>query len=144
MLGKRHRPPMKRTTSMSEITFDLNTITDDVDPNNPLSRQGPGGGGGGGVGVVPYAPPAAGFNGSDQSRVLATVSPRNNHTRHFSTDSAHTPHFLRACFLCKRRLVPGRDIYMYRFVIVGTLLFIHTSGVNFNFTDVFCISQCQY
>lgn len=23
-------------------------------------------------------------------------------------------HFLHACFLCKRRLVPGRDIYMYR------------------------------
>ncbi|EPS69545.1 hypothetical protein M569_05223, partial [Genlisea aurea] len=23
-------------------------------------------------------------------------------------------HFLSACFLCRRRLIPGRDIYMYR------------------------------
>ncbi|XP_027338798.1 FCS-Like Zinc finger 5-like [Abrus precatorius] len=109
MLGKRPRPPMKRTTSMSEITFDLNTTLDD-DPNNSLlNPHGPGGSDG--PGPWPNHPPV-GFNGSDQSRVLATVSPRN-HSRH-SPDLAHTPDFLRACFLCKRRLGPGRDIYMYR------------------------------
>lgn len=95
---------MKRTTSMSEIiTFDLNT-SNDVDPNNLLNCQGPEG------------EPGSGFNGFidlDQSRVLATVSPRN-HTKHFE-DLAHTtPDFLRTCSLCKRRLVHGRDIYMYR------------------------------
>ncbi|KAL2339877.1 hypothetical protein Fmac_007817 [Flemingia macrophylla] len=66
MLGK--RPQVKRTTSMTEITFDLNTPFDD-------HAMGP---------CSPH-----------QTR---------NHT-----------HFLRACFLCKRRLVPGRDdIYIYR------------------------------
>lgn len=27
--------------------------------------------------------------------------------------SSEPTHFLQACFLCKRRLVPGKDIYMY-------------------------------
>lgn len=94
LLGKRPRPPiMKRTTSMSEITFDLNTSLDD-DPNN--SVKGPGGDG-----------PPVGLNGLDQNRVWAMVSPRNH-----SEDT--TPDFLRVCFLCKRRLVPGRDIFMYK------------------------------
>ncbi|KOM41672.1 hypothetical protein LR48_Vigan04g187000 [Vigna angularis] len=105
LLGKRPRPPMKRTTSMSEITFDLNTTLDDDDQNNPVK---------GGLGPDPWTkhPPPVGSNGLDQSRVWALVSPRN-HRRH-SEDSAHTPEFLRVCFLCKRRLVPGRDIYMYK------------------------------
>nr|AFK40825.1 unknown [Lotus japonicus] len=94
MLGKRPRPPMKRTTSMSEITFDLNTAPEDGGAAG--NRHGG----------------AAGFNGSDQSRILATVSPRNHRTH--SVDFAQTPDFLRCCFLCKRRLAPGRDIYMYR------------------------------
>ncbi|WVZ19722.1 hypothetical protein V8G54_007044 [Vigna mungo] len=98
LLGKRPRPPMKKTTSMSEITFDLNTTLDDDDQNNLVK---------GGLGPDPV-----GSNGLDQSRVWALVSPRN-HRRH-SEDSAHTPEFLRVCFLCKRRLVPGRDIYMYK------------------------------
>ncbi|XP_057442585.1 FCS-Like Zinc finger 6-like [Lotus japonicus] len=95
LLGKRPRPPMKRTTSMSEITLDLNTttvVTTDV-------RSGGGGSGG--------------FNnGLDQTKVLAPVPPRN-HRRH-SSDFTGTPDFLRSCCLCRRRLVPGRDIYMYR------------------------------
>lgn len=115
MLGKRPRPQVKRTTSMSEITFDLNTTLDD-DQNN--LGHGPGG-------VGPAGPwskqPHVGFNGLDQNRVLAMVSPRN-HRRH-SEDLAHTHDFLSACFLCKRRLVPGHDIYMYRY---------------FNFSFVFC------
>ncbi|XP_027942569.1 FCS-Like Zinc finger 5-like [Vigna unguiculata] len=105
LLGKRPRPPMKRTTSMSEITFDLNTTLDEDVQNNPVK---------GGLGPDPWTkhPPPVGSNGLDQSRVWALVSPRN-HRRH-SEDSAHTPEFLRVCFLCKRRLVPARDIYMYR------------------------------
>lgn len=101
LLGKRPRPPMKRTTSMSEITLDLNTPTD-VEPCNPLNPQTPGGGGGGG-----------GFNnGLDQRRGLPTDSPRIQ--RRHSDNFVETPDFLRACSLCKRCLVPGRDIYMYR------------------------------
>ncbi|KAG5034586.1 hypothetical protein JHK87_009496 [Glycine soja] len=56
----------------------------DDDPNNPV--KGPGG---------------------NQNRVWAMVSPRNH-----SEDT--TPDFLRVCFLCKRRLVPARDIFMYK------------------------------
>ncbi|CAJ1974135.1 unnamed protein product [Sphenostylis stenocarpa] len=89
---------------MSEITFDLNTTLDD-DQNNPVK-------GGDGAGPWWKHPPVVGLNGIDQSRVWALVSPRNY--RRQSEDSAQTPEFLRVCFLCKRRLVPGRDIYMYK------------------------------
>ncbi|KAK0575942.1 hypothetical protein LWI29_009434 [Acer saccharum] len=111
LLGKRPRLPMKRTTSMNEITFDLGETTpasqpSDHNKNNPFNAtnlQKQGGGGGGGDG---------GLEGLDQ-RFLSTVSPRSNHRRH-SADIQDTTHFLRACCLCKRKLVPGRDIYMYR------------------------------
>ncbi|XP_062028250.1 FCS-Like Zinc finger 6 [Rosa rugosa] len=94
LLGKRPRPPMKRTTSMSEITFDLNTEAQPQpsDPHNPFS---------------PLA-----FDGLMVKMASSSPSPRNH--RRNSADFVETPHFLRACGLCKRRLVPGRDIYMYR------------------------------
>lgn len=117
MLGKRPRPPMKRTTSMSEITFDLNTITPEDDPNNNhlFSPNGVGPGVGP-FGPYPYPHPhpatSPRTNGSDQSMLLPTVSPRNH--RRNSSDMTQTPDFLRSCFLCKHRLVPGRDIYMYK------------------------------
>ncbi|XP_050214938.1 FCS-Like Zinc finger 6-like [Mercurialis annua] len=95
LLGKRPRPPMKRTTSLSEITFDLDT--DNTDSSEA----------------------AAGFLGGgwqlqlDQRFMAASsISPRNN--RRASADFMETPDFLRSCFLCRRRLVTGRDIYMYR------------------------------
>ncbi|XP_041015880.1 FCS-Like Zinc finger 5-like [Juglans microcarpa x Juglans regia] len=104
LLGKRQRHPMKRTTSMTEITFDLNTGAVDgasasppsTDPHNPLNFQGQPGG------------------GLDHQRLLAIVSPRN--LRRSSADFVETTsaNFLRSCSLCKRRLVPSRDIYMYR------------------------------
>ncbi|OWM90252.1 FCS-Like Zinc finger 6-like [Punica granatum] len=50
--------------------------------------------------------------GLDQ-RPLGSFWPRNNHRRQ-SADCMETDHFLRSCRLCMRRLVPGRDIYMYR------------------------------
>ncbi|WJX32652.1 hypothetical protein P8452_20951 [Trifolium repens] len=110
MLGKRPRPPMKRTTSLSEITFDLNTvITAEDDPNNNNNNNLHGPAGVGPFGL--YPPTSPGINGSDQTRVLSSVSPRNH--RRNSSDMTH-PDFLRSCFLCKRRLVPGRDIYMYK------------------------------
>ena len=43
----------------------------------------------------------------------AAISPRN-HRRNFG-DLIETAHFLRSCSLCDRRLVPGRDIYMYKY-----------------------------
>ncbi|RDY12711.1 Protein MARD1, partial [Mucuna pruriens] len=85
LLGKRPRPPMKRTTSMTEITLDLNATAPDAAEQQ---RSG----------------------ASDQTRPLTAPKILRRH----SSDFVDTPHFLRACSLCKRRLVPGRDIYMYR------------------------------
>ncbi|XP_073146923.1 FCS-Like Zinc finger 5-like [Henckelia pumila] len=58
---------------------------------------------------------------------LTVVPPPNNHPhrggspagtprqhRRNSADFVETSPFLRACFLCQRRLVHGHDIYMYR------------------------------
>ncbi|KAL4278693.1 hypothetical protein GQ457_03G033060 [Hibiscus cannabinus] len=113
MLGKRPRlrPPMKRTTSLTEITFDLSTSTDEAppsDPHNPFKthpKQD--------AGVwSPQIQANGGDGGGLDQRLLATVSPRV-HRRH-SADFLETPPFLRSCCLCRRRLVPGRDIYMYR------------------------------
>ncbi|GKV09288.1 hypothetical protein SLEP1_g20813 [Rubroshorea leprosula] len=110
LLGKRSRPPMKRTTSMTEITFDLNTSAVEApqsDPHNPFNNTHQkameiyGGGAEG-----------SGLEGLDQ-RFLNSMTSSRMHRRH-SGDFAGTSHFLRACSLCKRRLVPGRDIYMYR------------------------------
>ncbi|CAI9777969.1 unnamed protein product [Fraxinus pennsylvanica] len=97
------RPPMKRTTSMKEFTLDIDvaiksgegTVANHqtFDPQNPVST-----------------------GGLDQ-RFLATATAAaasSRSLRRNSPDSVETSHFLRACSLCKRRLVPGRDIYMYR------------------------------
>ncbi|KAF2299639.1 hypothetical protein P3X46_021731 [Hevea brasiliensis] len=95
-LGKRPRGSMKRTTSMSDITFDLDceSVPPSSDPHTAHKQM-------------------AGFGGQvDQRFLSATVSPRTH--RRSSADFLETAHFLSACFLCKRRLVPGRDIYMYR------------------------------
>ncbi|KAH6778212.1 hypothetical protein C2S52_006259 [Perilla frutescens var. hirtella] len=91
MLGKRARPPMKRTTSMTEFTLDLNGgavshVYQPSDPHNP-------------------------FNGGvDQQYLASAARPQ----RRNSADFAQTANFLRVCCLCKRRLIPGRDIFMYR------------------------------
>ncbi|XWS15038.1 hypothetical protein CRYUN_Cryun35bG0060100 [Craigia yunnanensis] len=130
LLGKRPRPTMKRTTSMKEITFDLNTNNAEAtpsDPHNPFNnypKQAAGlfgsvwgpqiqanGGGGGVAAAVTGGGGGNGLEGLDQL-LLATVSPRVN--RRHAADFLETPHFLRSCGLCRRRLVPGRDIYMYR------------------------------
>ncbi|XWS21539.1 hypothetical protein CRYUN_Cryun30bG0062900 [Craigia yunnanensis] len=132
LLGKRPRPTMKRTTSVKEITFDLNTGNAEAppsDPHNPFNNytkqaaaglfggvwspqiQANGGSGDAAASVAGGGGGGGGLEGLDQ-RLLATVSPRV-HRRH-SADFMETPHFLRSCGLCRRRLVPGRDIYMYR------------------------------
>ncbi|XP_062098471.1 FCS-Like Zinc finger 5-like [Humulus lupulus] len=99
MLGKRPRTTMKRTTSMTEITFDLNTNDESqpFDPHNPLKKT-----------------TAAGAGG-DHQRIQGGLCKSNSADFTQTTKSINTTsHFLRACFLCKRRLVPNRDIYMYR------------------------------
>ncbi|KAF5740251.1 senescence-associated family protein [Tripterygium wilfordii] len=86
-LGKRPRHPMKRTTSMSEITFDLTTssaaaATTTANTESEIQKQADG--------------------------------PRAHHRKTASSIGFLETPFLRSCSLCRRRLVPGRDIYMYR------------------------------
>ncbi|KAK8580307.1 hypothetical protein V6N12_070587 [Hibiscus sabdariffa] len=117
MLGKRPRlrPPMKRTASLTEITFDLSTSNDEAppsDPHNPFKNHPKQDAALSGGVWSPQIQANGGDGGGLDQRLLATVSPRV-HRRH-SADFMETPPFLRSCCLCRRRLVPGRDIYMYR------------------------------
>ncbi|OMP04133.1 hypothetical protein COLO4_09921 [Corchorus olitorius] len=111
LLGKRSRHPIRRTTSMTGITVDVSNVEDEEavvvqapqpliisDPYNNIQNPS----------FHEFPNPNHNFTGYDQS-FLAMVSPRNHH--HHVVDTAP---FLRSCCLCKRRLAPGRDIYMYR------------------------------
>eukprot|EP00262_Sarcandra_glabra_P008855 TRINITY_DN2273_c0_g1_i1.p1 TRINITY_DN2273_c0_g1~~TRINITY_DN2273_c0_g1_i1.p1 ORF type:complete len:162 (+),score=6.79 TRINITY_DN2273_c0_g1_i1:80-565(+) len=109
LLGKRPRPPMKRTTSMNEITVDLNSIGTPLpsDPQTPKDRE-----------ISPHEAsyfrryaPADAHDVFDCQSPTATVSPRYRRT---SGELVETANFLRACGLCKRRLGPGRDIFIYK------------------------------
>ncbi|KAH0996262.1 hypothetical protein GBA52_020126 [Prunus armeniaca] len=126
LLGKRPRPPMRRTTSMTGITVDLNNVEGeeptDVHAAAAAAAE---------MVVGPQPGPAAAVNNNnnniesmdmknnfgyhEQHRFLAMLSPRNNpRTNSAAQDVVETAHFLRTCGLCKRHLASGRDIYMYR------------------------------
>ncbi|KAL2242265.1 UNVERIFIED_CONTAM: FCS-Like Zinc finger 6 [Sesamum indicum] len=92
---------MKRTTSMTEFTLDVNAAAAEgvfhpSDPHNPFN--------------------AGGVAGVDQRYAASSAAAANSTRpqRRNSADFIGTAIFLRVCSLCKRRLVPGRDIYMYR------------------------------
>ncbi|TKY47641.1 hypothetical protein E2542_SST29701 [Spatholobus suberectus] len=62
---------------------------------------------------------AKGYEYGDERLMAMPLSPQttNNHychARNHTNTNIHTTHFLRTCGLCKCRLAPGRDIYMYR------------------------------
>ncbi|KFK44308.1 hypothetical protein AALP_AA1G241200 [Arabis alpina] len=92
LLGKRQRPPIKRTTSLSDIKFDLN-LPSQPEPSDQIQ--------------IPLVTVHEHRQVADQRM----VSHRRNTADYYSTQ---TGDFLRSCSLCKRHLVPGRDIYMYR------------------------------
>lgn len=109
-LGKRGRPPMKRTTSMTEFILDpVNGGAENAYP--PLDPH--------------HNPFNGGFSGS------AAASPRA-HRRNSADFIEAGIHFLRVCSLCKRRLIPGHDIYMYRYVCSSSILvlFIHATCIR--------------
>ncbi|KAL0799931.1 hypothetical protein Bca101_055106 [Brassica carinata] len=128
LLGKRQRPQIKRTTSLSEIKFDLNLPSQPEEPSDHqvqmLSTQK------GKFVTVDSGGPRVKFNlgppltvdehrqvhhGLVDQRLLARVSPTGTQRRHSADYSTHAGvEFLRSCSLCKRLLVPNRDIYMYR------------------------------
>lgn len=89
---------------MTEFTLDLNRrataegVYQPLDPHNPFN---------GGVGGIDQR-----LSGS------AAASPRLH--RRNSADMGETADFLRFCALCNGRLIPGRDIYMYRYGFICT------------------------
>ncbi|KAG2313535.1 hypothetical protein Bca4012_028083 [Brassica carinata] len=115
LLGKRQRPPINRTTSLSEIKFDLNLPGDsELTPNQQSPSQTSVVGPYGSNGQV-VAASVDQHRGMLDERFLATVTPRpRGNPRRHSGDFSDAGHFLRSCSLCERLLVPGRDIYMYR------------------------------
>ena len=114
LLGKRPRPPMKRTTSMTEFSLDPNGVEQPPsDSQNPFKERPKPDGFGGEPHRNPTGFDGYGYGFGFDQRFLSAVSPRN--PRRYSADFQDNSHFLRACCLCKRRLVSGRDIYMYRY-----------------------------
>ncbi|KAJ0230019.1 FCS-Like Zinc finger 7 [Hirschfeldia incana] len=98
LLGNRRQPHMQRTPSITRMTIEV----DDA--------QTPGQDPGVAMAVV---------DGGDNydHRFLTMFSPRN-HSRNERKDggksSLPSSSFLGSCGFCKRRLAPGRDIYMYK------------------------------
>ncbi|XP_021714820.1 uncharacterized protein LOC110682787 [Chenopodium quinoa] len=111
LLGKRaRRHPMKRTTSMTEFSYDdLSIIHPHPHPPPPSSSSD-----------QPRDGVDHPYNTQHLHKVMGFVSPRGIHRRNsadFALQSSNSPTnntFLRTCCLCSRRLAPGRDIYMYR------------------------------
>ncbi|XP_072982358.1 FCS-Like Zinc finger 5-like [Typha latifolia] len=109
LLGKRPRPPMKRTTSMTEFSTDVLTFVEASQPSDQESAP------------LPHRQIHSGNVQLHEAQLVATgvgiPSPRSTgrHRRN-SEDSTvvEMAPFLKACGLCKRRLGPGRDTFMYR------------------------------
>ncbi|CAA2995326.1 Hypothetical predicted protein [Olea europaea subsp. europaea] len=100
LLGKRPRPPMKKTTSMTEFTLEIDGATKSGEGTTANNQ--------------PFYPHNSFYSGRLDQRTAAASAASPRPLRCNSADFVETADFLRACSLCKRRLVPGRDIYMYR------------------------------
>ncbi|XP_031491425.1 FCS-Like Zinc finger 6-like [Nymphaea colorata] len=132
LLGKRPRPPMRRTTSMRALSAEeLNLEVPDAGAAIAMvieqqqqqqgHQQRRASGSASGFQQPHLQRPTAngGYNPSAAAAASAAaggLSPRAITTkgRRNSADFMEASHFLRACSLCKRRIGPGRDIYMYR------------------------------
>ncbi|XP_048335201.2 FCS-Like Zinc finger 6 [Ziziphus jujuba] len=129
LLGKRTRPEIRRTTSMTGINFDL-TLTNGEAPqqhqsDNSIINHGVTAGPEGavigahnnnmnsGTKTSSYQVELLQQHHHHQHHFFSMLSPRNQRSSS-DGDFIETAHFLRTCGLCKRRLTAGRDIYMYR------------------------------
>ncbi|XP_078444192.1 FCS-Like Zinc finger 5-like [Wolffia australiana] len=101
LLGKRPRPEMRKTTSFSEIIFDVGG--GGASDGNPTAEGDP----------PCYWRQHQLTNGGEARYAAAMVSPRFPR-RNSSDFAAVAAPFLKTCGLCKRRLGPGKDTFMYR------------------------------
>lgn len=122
LIGNRRRPQMQRTPSMPRITIE-------IDDNQTAGQDSD----------VAMAVVDGGDN-YDQ-RFLAVLSP-GNHRRNERKDvgkaSLPLTSFLGNCGFCKRRLAPGRDIYMYKYVylIINYSFLYYFSSYNSIFLNI--------
>lgn len=124
-LGKRPRHPMTRTTSMTEFAGEIFADVQVPQPSDQERahqghqryRQIPAAAAAvavvkadGGGGKRTYGG-SAGTDCLEAWHLGAMAAPRNS--RAFGV--VEVASFLKACSLCKRRLGPGRDTFMYRY-----------------------------
>ncbi|KAI0495325.1 hypothetical protein KFK09_025475 [Dendrobium nobile] len=94
LMGKRPRTPMKRTTSLTELSPDLAAAASSAEiPPQPLAAESRRDG---------KPPPSPAVQRSRKRRCSRDPS------------VAEADPFLTACGLCKRSLGPGFDTFMYR------------------------------
>ncbi|KAJ8543688.1 hypothetical protein K7X08_025306 [Anisodus acutangulus] len=91
MLGKRERPPMRRTMSMTGITVDLEIGTE-PEPSDYKAKDNT------------MIDESFNYHQYSESRISGEGFERERASFFFLT----------SCGLCNRRFSPGRDIYMYR------------------------------
>lgn len=116
LIGSRPRPQMQRTASITRITIEVDddqTAGQDSDVAMTVVDGG---------------------DNYDQ-RFLGMLSPVNHRRNERKDGGRSSPSslssFLGNCGFCKRRLAPGRDIYMYKYVYILTTLLLTTLFLNY-------------
>ncbi|CAN6204288.1 unnamed protein product [Urochloa humidicola] len=126
MVGKRERDcncknPMRRTTSLTEFAPPeaLAAVAEDEEAPQPdNSRRGGAAGAGGQDWLSAFGGVAGGAAAQEDwlAAYRARAAPARAGLRRNSADysAVETAAFLRSCGLCRRRLGPGRDTFMYK------------------------------
>ncbi|CAN6484739.1 unnamed protein product [Victoria cruziana] len=102
LLGKRSRPSMRRTTSMTEFELGLEFPPSALEAAVATVTGG----------QQKQQQRLVAGGGDCPSAVVPQRPPRRSSADFLTMEGA--AHFLRSCTLCKRRIGPGRDIYMYK------------------------------
>uniref|UniRef100_K4A0E9 FLZ-type domain-containing protein n=1 Tax=Setaria italica TaxID=4555 RepID=K4A0E9_SETIT len=123
MVGKRERDcknPMRRTTSMTEFAPPdvLAAVAEDEEAQLPDNNHRGGAGGQDWLSAFDGGAGGAAAQEDWLAAYRARAAPARAGLRRNSADYSvvETAAFLRACGLCCRRLGPGRDTFMYKYV----------------------------
>ncbi|PKA58072.1 hypothetical protein AXF42_Ash019298 [Apostasia shenzhenica] len=130
MLGKRARASVRRTTSMTELPLDLSLVEEALNPSDPeieaaiavnqqqrqIQQREPMDPWGEDDWLGDWQRNNINNSNTAPSEPAVMISRRGSlrSSADFEVTVVETAPFLRACSLCKRRLAPGRDIFMYR------------------------------